>query len=101
MIKSLKTQKVPLVVMLTQIDNVDEEELATMESAIRNYCDVDIFNEIEKESGALFNEAYDYYNEFSNQFLGNALVENRKLQKLPNITHFKIKKANNNETNTK
>ncbi|HEY5537143.1 MAG TPA: GTPase domain-containing protein [Acetobacterium sp.] len=54
----------------------------------------DIFDDIEKESDSLFNEAYDYYTEFSNQFAGNALVETRKYQKIPRITHFKIKKSN-------
>jgi len=54
----------------------------------------DIFDEIEKESDVLFNEAYDYYMEFSNQLSGNSLVETPKTQKIPKITHLEIKKSN-------
>jgi len=54
----------------------------------------DVFHEIEKESDVLFNEAYDYYTQFSNQVLGNALVETRNSRKIPKITHFEIKKGN-------
>ncbi|WP_050738882.1 YcjF family protein [Acetobacterium bakii] len=42
-IKSLVSKKVPLAVVLTQIDNLDEEELTAMEEAIVHYCDVPFF----------------------------------------------------------
>lgn len=53
----------------------------------------DIFDEINKESDALFNEAYLFYRAFSSQFSGNALVEVTDRQKKPQITHFQIKKS--------
>ncbi|MGV8906408.1 MAG: GTPase [Acetobacterium sp.] len=54
----------------------------------------DIFHEIEKESDALFNEAYDYYREFCHQISGKALIETQNNRKIPELTHFKIKKSN-------
>lgn len=69
---------------------------AKKEQARNQYFDIyaqDIFDEITKESDALFNEAYDYYNVFSSQFFGNALVEVSNQQKTPQITHFQIKKG--------
>ena len=66
------------------------------ETARNEYFDIyaqDIFDEITKESDALFNEAYDYYNAFSSQFFGNALVEVNNHQKIPQITHFQLKKG--------
>ncbi|WP_050738881.1 GTPase [Acetobacterium bakii] len=53
----------------------------------------DIFKEIESESDALFNEAYDYYNVFSDQFLGYSIIQVRKQEKLSKITHFQMKKS--------
>jgi len=53
----------------------------------------DIFNEIESESDALFGEAYDYYNVFSNQLLGYPITQVRKIEKLQGITHFQMKKG--------
>jgi GTP-binding protein EngB required for normal cell division len=66
------------------------------EQARNQYFDIyaqDIFDEITNESDALFNEAYDYYNAFSSQFFGNALVEVSNQQKTPQITHFQLKKS--------
>ena len=53
----------------------------------------EIFDEIGEESNALFNEAYDFYAAFSSQFSGNALVEVTDQQRIPQITHFQIKKS--------
>lgn len=53
----------------------------------------EIFDEIGRESDALFNEAYDFFSAFSSQFSGNALVEVTDRQKIPQITHFQIKKS--------
>lgn len=53
----------------------------------------DIFDAIGRESDALFNEAYEFYGAFSQQFLGNALVEVTDQQRIPQITHFQIKKS--------
>lgn len=52
-----------------------------------------IVEEIGRESDALFNEAYEFYTVFSRQFLGNALVEATDQQRIPEITHFQIKKS--------
>ncbi|HEY5557488.1 YcjF family protein [Acetobacterium sp.] len=59
-IKSLKVQKVPLAVVLTQIDNVDEEELAGMESAIRKYCDVEFFRTCVSDDEEVLTALKDY-----------------------------------------
>lgn len=53
----------------------------------------DIFDDIGRESDALFNEAYDFFSAFSSQFSGNALVEVTEQQRIPQITHFQIKKS--------
>lgn len=53
----------------------------------------DIFDEISKESDTLFNEAYDYYNDFSRHFWGKALMEGYNQKKMPQITHFQLKKS--------
>lgn len=53
----------------------------------------DIFDEIGRESDSLFNEAYEFYAVFSRQFSGNALVEVTDQQRMPQITHFQIKKS--------
>ncbi len=53
----------------------------------------EIFEEIGRESDALFNEAYEFYTVFSRQFSGNALVEVTNQQRIPEITHFQIKKS--------
>jgi len=53
----------------------------------------DIFDAIGRESDALFNEAYEFYEAFSRQFSGNALVEVTDQQRIPQITHFQIKKS--------
>lgn len=53
----------------------------------------EIFDEIGRESDALFNEAYEFYTVFSRQFSGNALVEVTNQQRIPEITHFQIKKS--------
>lgn len=53
----------------------------------------DIFDAIGRESDALFNEAYEFYGAFSSQFSGNALVEVTDQQRIPQITHFQIKKS--------
>lgn len=42
-IQMLKAKKLPVAVVLTQIDSLDAEELAAMEAAIREYCQVDFF----------------------------------------------------------
>jgi uncharacterized protein (DUF697 family)/predicted GTPase len=42
-IQVLTRKKLPLAVVLTQIDNVDAEELQAMEDAIRNTCQVEFF----------------------------------------------------------
>ena len=59
-IKSLKAQKVPLAVVLTQIDNVDEDELAAMESAIRKYCDVEFFRTCVSDDEEVLTALKDY-----------------------------------------
>lgn len=59
-ITSLKAQKVPLVVVLTQIDNVDEEELTAMESAIRQYCEVEFFRTCVTEDEEVLTALKDY-----------------------------------------
>lgn len=53
----------------------------------------EIFEEISREADALFNEAYEFYTVFSRQFSGNALVEVTDQQRIPEITHFQIKKS--------
>lgn len=53
----------------------------------------EIVEEIGRESDALFNEAYEFYTVFSRQFSGNALVEVTDQQRMPQITHFQIKKS--------
>lgn len=53
----------------------------------------DIFHDIEEESNTLFHEAYDFYMTFSNAFSGNAMVETKRIQKIPGITHFEMKKG--------
>ncbi|MDO9492781.1 GTPase domain-containing protein [Acetobacterium sp.] len=66
------------------------------EASRNEYFDIyaqDIFEEIGKESDALFNEAYDFYAAFSSQFSGHALVEVTEQQRIPQITHFQIKKS--------
>ena len=52
-----------------------------------------IFDEIGRESDVLFNEAYEFYRAFSRQFSGNALAEVTDQQRMPQITHFQIKKS--------
>lgn len=42
-IQMLKAKKLPVAVVLTQIDTLDAEELEAMEAAIRVYCQVDFF----------------------------------------------------------
>jgi uncharacterized protein (DUF697 family)/GTP-binding protein EngB required for normal cell division len=42
-IQMLKTKKLPVAVVLTQIDNLDAEELEAMEAAIRDNCQVEFF----------------------------------------------------------
>ncbi len=66
------------------------------EASRNEYFDIyaqEIFEAIGKESDALFNEAYDFYAAFSSQFSGNALVEVTDQQRIPQITHFQIKKS--------
>ena len=53
----------------------------------------EIFDAIGRESDALFNEAYEFYRVFSRQFSGNALVEVSDQQRMPQITHFQMKKS--------
>lgn len=53
----------------------------------------DIFDQIGLESDALFNEAYEFYRAFSRQFFGNALMEVTDQQRMPQITHFQMKKS--------
>lgn len=59
-IKSLQQRKVPVAVVLTQIDNVDEDELAAMEEAIRNYCGVDFFRTCVSTDEEVLNALADY-----------------------------------------
>lgn len=42
-IQMLKNKKLPVAVVLTQIDNLDAKELQAMEAAIRDYCQVEFF----------------------------------------------------------
>ncbi|WP_373482148.1 YcjF family protein [Acetobacterium sp.] len=42
-IQMLRAKKLPVAVVLTQIDNLDAEELQAMEAAIRNHCQVEFF----------------------------------------------------------
>lgn len=42
-IQMLKAKKLPVAVVLTQIDSLDAEELEAMEAAIREHCQVDFF----------------------------------------------------------
>ena len=66
------------------------------EARRNEYFDIyaqELFDEIGRESDALFNEAYEYYAAFSSQFAGNALVEVTDQQRIPQITHFQIKKS--------
>ncbi|OFV70185.1 GTPase [Acetobacterium wieringae] len=53
----------------------------------------EIVEEIGRESDALFNEAFEFYAVFSHQFSGNALVEATDQLRIPEITHFQIKKS--------
>lgn len=46
-----------------------------------------------KNADTLFNEAYEFYAAFSRQFYGNAVVEVTDQQRIPEITHFQIKKS--------
>ncbi|MGV8906407.1 MAG: YcjF family protein [Acetobacterium sp.] len=59
-IKSIKAQKVPLAVVLTQIDNVDEGELSAMEAAIRKYCELEFFRTCVSDDKAVIATLKDY-----------------------------------------
>lgn len=66
------------------------------EASRNEYFDIyaqEIFEAIGQESDALFNEAYNFYAAFSSHFSGNALVEVTEQQRIPQITHFQIKKS--------
>nr|WP_320023900.1 GTPase [uncultured Acetobacterium sp.] len=59
-IQMLGGKKLPLAVVLTQIDNVDAEELQAMEEAIRNNCQVEFFRTSVSDDEAVISALNDY-----------------------------------------
>lgn len=59
-IRMLRRKKLPLAVVLTQIDNVDEEELLAMEDAIRTNCQVEFFRTSTTEDEGVKEALNDY-----------------------------------------
>ncbi|MBI4858622.1 MAG: 50S ribosome-binding GTPase [Acetobacterium woodii] len=59
-IRMLNRKKLPLAVVLTQIDNVDAEELQAMEEAIRNNCQVEFFRTSVSDDEVVISALNDY-----------------------------------------
>lgn len=59
-IEMLKRKKLPLAVVLTQIDNVDAEELLAMEDAIRNSSQVEFFRTSVSDDEEVISALHDY-----------------------------------------
>ncbi|PKM48605.1 MAG: hypothetical protein CVV01_02665, partial [Firmicutes bacterium HGW-Firmicutes-6] len=59
-IQMLKAKKLPVAVVLTQIDNLDAEELEAMEAAIRNDCQVEFFRTSVADDPAVTAALQDY-----------------------------------------
>lgn len=59
-IRMLNRKKLPLAVVLTQIDNVDAEELQAMEEAIRNNCQVEFFRTSVSDDEMVISALNDY-----------------------------------------
>jgi uncharacterized protein (DUF697 family)/GTP-binding protein EngB required for normal cell division len=59
-IQMLRAKKLPVAVVLTQIDNLDVEELQAMEAAIRNHCQVEFFRTSVSDDPAVIAALQDY-----------------------------------------
>jgi uncharacterized protein (DUF697 family)/GTP-binding protein EngB required for normal cell division len=59
-IQMLRAKKLPVAVVLTQIDNLDAEELEAMEAAIRNHCQVEFFRTSAADDPAVKAALQDY-----------------------------------------
>ncbi len=59
-IQMLGAKKLPVAVVLTQIDNLDAEELEAMEAAIRNHCQVEFFRTSVADDPAVKSALQDY-----------------------------------------